>query len=882
MLKRLFDDGLRELRKDLKIADKVLALEPEIQKLSDEELQAKTPYFKQLLSEGKTLDDILVEAYAVVREAAYRVTQKKPFKVQVAGAIAIHGGNIAEMKTGEGKTLTAVMPAYLNALDGKGVHIVTVNEYLAQRETTGEIGQLFKFLGLTVGLNIREKNEAQKREAYACDIMYSTNSELGFDYLRDNMAPRKENQVQRGLNYAIIDEVDSILVDEARTPLIISGQPQGKNELYYAADSFAKRLADEDYEIDLEAKTIDLLPSGIDKAERIFKLDNLYDIQNVELVHRINNALKANYLFAKGKEYVVDAGEVKIVDSFTGRILEGRQYSEGLHQAIEAKEKDSGVQIRMESVTVATITYQNFFRLYSKLSGMTGTAKTEEEEFVEIYNMYVVEVPTNVPVIREDRPDLLFVGLDAKWDALIDEVVRRHKIGQPILIGTVAVETSELISKRLKKAQVPHEVLNAKNHYREAEIIEKAGLQGAVTIATNMAGRGTDIKLGEGVVERGGLCVLGTERHEARRIDNQLRGRSGRQGDPGFSQFYTSTEDDLMIRFGGEKFQHTLERFVKMSNGGDMTKPVENKSLTKTVTRAQERVEGMNYDSRKNVLKYDNVIAEQREKFYEERNEILHRDNIDEIVWKMIASAIEKEVEEHITGYNRKGAIYDYFKITTTFNQVFFVPHSVDEAVLKTKDEDTIYDYLLDVAKNLFESKLKNYIDEVFKKRDLDEKQLLVKLQKISENNPKAADDFQKLTKIRSERTPESIEESKKKTIDSLRTQIFRRYTVNLLTRYWTTHIDKMSELRQGVSLKSYGQINPLQAYRQEGKALYDKMISDINRELTKYLIKQISFGIAETSQQDMRRNTIANDGKTPVAVKKKTVKVRRPHNRFR
>lgn len=530
-LKKLLDSGYKEMKRCARIALKIEALEGQIQALTDEDLRNKTLEFRERLKNGLSLDDILIEAYAVAREAAYRVTGMKPFHVQLIGAIAIHGGNIAEMKTGEGKTLTAVLPAYLNALGGKGVHIVTVNEYLARREVEGEIGEIYRFLGLTVGLNVRELTTEEKREAYSCDILYSTNSELGFDYLRDNMV-RNENQITqvKGLNCAIIDEVDSILVDEARTPLIISGAPKNNSALYLRADTFAKRLTENDYEIDIESRHVQLTPSGMAKAEQVFNVSNIYDLQYVELVHAINNAMKANYIFANGKEYVVQDGEVLIVDTFTGRILKGRQYSEGLHQAIEAKEN---VEIKKETQTVATITYQNFFRMYNKLSGMTGTAKTEEEEFRNIYNMYVVEVPTNLPVIRQDMPDLIFVSQKAKFHALVNEVKRLYEIGQPVLVGTANVETSELVSSMLRKMGVPHEILNAKNNEREAEIVAKAGQLKSVTISTNMAGRGTDIKLGQGVRELGGLVVLGTERHESRRIDNQLRGRSGRQGDPG-------------------------------------------------------------------------------------------------------------------------------------------------------------------------------------------------------------------------------------------------------------------------------------------------------------------------------------------------------------
>jgi len=587
MLKKWFDPSKKELKEAKKIADQVFALEDKMKALSDEELQAYTPLFKNRYQNGESLDSLMVEAFAVVREASRRVTKLFPYHVQVIGAVAIFHGNIAEMKTGEGKTLTAVMPAYLHALNGEGTHIVTVNEYLARREAEGEIGDLFRFLGLTVGLNVRDITREEKKEAYDCDILYSTNSELGFDYLRDHMVLYAKDMVaQRGLNYAIIDEVDSILIDEARTPLIISGGAKNTNNLYQSADRFAKSLRDEDFEIDIESKSIALTPSGISRAEQVFQLDNLYDLKYVTLVHHINNALRANYIMFRDVDYVVDDNEVLIVDQFTGRILRGRQFTEGLHQALEAKE---AVTIKKETVTVATITYQNFFRMYKKLSGMTGTAKTEEDEFREIYNMDVIEIPTNAPVIRNDAPDFLYAKKDDKFKALCDEVEHRHNLGQPILIGTIAVETSEELSWMLKQRRIPHEVLNAKNHAREAEIVLKAGQKGAVTIATNMAGRGTDIKLGEGVVALGGLAVIGSERHESRRIDNQLRGRSGRQGDPGYSRFYLSAEDELMMRFGGETFKSRLEMLERLNKGGEQ---LESKMFSRFVSSAQKRIEG--------------------------------------------------------------------------------------------------------------------------------------------------------------------------------------------------------------------------------------------------------------------------------------------------
>lgn len=803
MFKKLFDSGYKELKRCEKIAKQVFSYEDEMAKLSDDELKAKTPYFKELLKNGKTLDDILPEAYAVVREAAYRVIQKKPFFVQVCGAIAIHGGNIAEMKTGEGKTLTAVMPAYLNALSENGVHIVTVNEYLAQREVDGEIGTVYRWLGLTVGLNIRDLSRQEKRDQYACDILYSTNSELGFDYLRDNMAVREEDLVQvRGLNYAIIDEVDSILIDEARTPLIISGGAKTSAVSYQAADSFVKSLSNEDYEIDIESKTIQLLESGVNKAEKQFNLKNLYELENVSLVHRINNALKANYIFTNGVEYMVQDGEVVIIDSFTGRVLKGRQYSEGLHQALEAKE---GVEIKQETVTVATITYQNFFRMYKKLSGMTGTAKTEEEEFRNIYNMYVVEVPTNKPVIRKDMPDLLYCSMEAKINALVEEIKARHATGQPILVGTVSVESSEVISKRLTHEGIPHEVLNAKNHAREAEIIAVAGQKNAVTIATNMAGRGTDIKLGEGVRELGGLCVLGTERHESRRIDNQLRGRSGRQGDPGYSRFYTSSEDDLLKRFGSDTFKSRIDMAIRLANGGDTSLPLESKMFTKLVTNAQTRIEGANYDSRKNVLKYDDVIRKQRELFYDQRMHIIKDKTIEPIVNNLIKAGVENAAFAHMEQVGHGKYNINDEEITKEFNNQFFGQGAVDIGVIQTLDENQICDYLTDIAFKKLEEKKAMFEDEIYQ-------------------------EFLKVVVLR------------------------------VFDTHWTEHIDKMSELRQGVSLQSYAQQNPFQIYQKEGVELFNKMMRNIETDVLKYLMRaQIRSNL---EREEVNKNTVTNDSK--------------------
>ncbi|MDE5715424.1 MAG: preprotein translocase subunit SecA [Anaeroplasmataceae bacterium] len=826
-LKKLFDSGYKEMKRCEKLAYKIEALEPEIKKLTDEELKNKTVEFRQMLNDGKTLDDILIEAYAVAREAAFRVTGMKAFHVQLIGGCAIHGGNIAEMKTGEGKTLTEVMPAYLNALSGKGVHIVTVNEYLARREAEGEIGEVFRFLGLSVGLNVRELSSAEKREAYSCDILYSTNSELGFDYLRDNMVHSESQITQcKGLNYAIIDEVDSILIDEARTPLIISGAPKNNSSLYLRADTFAKRLSEEDYEIEIETRHVQLTPSGMEKAEQVFNVPNIYDLQYVELVHAINNALKANFIFANGKEYVVQDGEVLIVDSFTGRILKGRQYSEGLHQAIEAKEN---VEIKKETQTVATITYQNFFRMYNKLSGMTGTAKTEEEEFRNIYNMYVVEVPTNRPVIRKDMPDLIFVSQKAKFAALVEEVKNRYSIGQPVLVGTANVETSELVSQMLVRAGVPHEVLNAKNNEREAEIVAKAGQKKSVTISTNMAGRGTDIKLGEGVVELGGLVVLGTERHESRRIDNQLRGRSGRQGDPGFSQFYISTEDDLIQRFGGDTFKNRLAMIINLMNRdtGNMDAPMTSRMISKAVTSAQTRVEGNNFDSRKNVLKYDDVIRRQREIFYEQRMQVVKVEQLEELVRGMMHRAVEDVCYSHMRQITSKKFEIDDDAIAQSFNGPILPPNSIDVSVLKTLDDEGIVEY---IANKSYE-----FID----------------------NNKKAA------------------EEAKEKYSLDLPDNLFDMYLKDILLRvldqYWMKHIDDMQGLRQGVVLQSYAQTNPLEIYQQEGYARFERLNQNINREILKYVTHtRLQFN-APKEEVDPMKGLTTNEVKDE-SVKKKPV----------
>jgi preprotein translocase subunit SecA len=814
MLKKWFDPGKRELKDAKKTADAVFALEKETALLKDEELTKKTEWFKQRYQNGESLDSIMPEAFAVVREASRRVTKLFPYYVQVLGAIAIFHGNIAEMRTGEGKTLTAVMPAYLSAINGEGVHIVTVNEYLAKREAEGDIGNLFRFLGLTVGLNLRDLTRDQKKAAYDCDVLYSTNSELGFDYLRDHMVLFAKDMVaQRGLNYAIIDEVDSILVDEARTPLIISGGAKNNHNLYQATDRFAKSLRDEDFEIDIESKSISLTPSGIQRAEQIFQLDNLYDLKHVTLVHHINNALRANYIMSRDKEYMVDNGEVLIVDQFTGRILRGRQFSEGLHQALEAKE---GVQVKKETVTVATITYQNFFRMYKKLSGMTGTAKTEEEEFRDIYNMDVVEVPTNAPVIRKDEPDYIYASLDEKFKALVDEVERRHEIGQPMLIGTIAVETSEDLSRMLKARRIPHEVLNAKNHEREAEIVAKAGLLGAVTIATNMAGRGTDIKLGAGVVELGGLAVIGSERHESRRIDNQLRGRAGRQGDPGYSRFYISAEDELMMRFGGETFKKRIEMLERLNTGGE---PLSSKLFSRFVTSAQKRIEGNNYDTRKQVLKYDDVLRKQREIIYKERRDVLVLESIEDEVRTTIQKSISSTVNQYIHQVGKNQFEIDDDNIIAAFNGNIFQQGTILKENIEKMDENELRTYILDLAVKEMDRKKEAVPPEIF-------------------------NEFLKVVMLR------------------------------VIDTYWMRHIDAMSELRQGVSLQSYGQQSPLVLYQQEGLRMFNDMVKNISTDITRYAIRaQINYNV---EREAVVKNTQTNEGRTDAKPKKPKVKKNR------
>ena len=808
-LKRLFDQDYRELKKFSVIADKIEELEEEYSKLSDYELKAKTDEFKNRLENGETLDDILVEAYATAREAAFRVNNEKPFYVQLLGAIAIHKGNIAEMKTGEGKTLTSVLPAYLNALDGKGTHIVTVNEYLADRDAKW-MGRIHEFLGLSVGINLRDLTPQEKKKAYECDILYTTNNELGFDYLRDNMVTHKEDRVQRKLNFAIVDEVDSVLIDEARTPLIISGGDLKNVSMYEAADRFAKKLKkDVDYIYEEQNKTVTLTEEGVKKGEKEFHLANLYEVSNANLIHHINQALRANFSMRKDVDYVVNNGEIVIVDQFTGRLMKGRAYSDGLHQAIEAKEN---VKINQETKTLATITFQNLFRMYNKLSGMTGTAKTEEEEFNDIYNMRVICIPTNKPVARIDAPDLLYPTQKGKFTSLINEVEKRHKLGQPILIGTIAVETNELISQLLTAKNIEHEVLNAKNNAREAEIIAKAGQKGAVTVATNMAGRGTDIKLTDETKDLGGLCVLGTERHESRRIDNQLRGRSGRQGDPGFSQFYVSMEDDLMVRFGTDGLKNMLIRL-----GFEETEAITSKRFTKGLSSAQKRVEGNNFDIRKNLLQYDDVMNNQREIMYAKRNEILDSESIHDSILVAVENHVTDVVKSKLID-SEKLTKEDLQEIVEYFNTLLREDIKFDE--IASMDSDAIIYFVKEKILSEYQEKIKELPTEV-------------------------VEEFEKVI------------------------------TLSVVDKYWTEHINAMEHFREAIYLRGYGQQDPLRAYTVEGFDLFNKMLQNIDQEITLFLVKsEIS---QNQERQEISKSKMTNDGKVKLKNKpKKTEKVGR------
>ncbi|MDV0429658.1 preprotein translocase subunit SecA [Lactiplantibacillus sp. DA1] len=775
ILKRWVESDKRIIRRLDKIANKVEAYADEYAKLSDADLQAKTPEFRERYKEGESLDDLLPEAFATAREGAKRVLGLYPFHVQILGGIVLHEGDIAEMKTGEGKTLTATMPVYLNAISGKGVHVVTVNEYLSARDAT-EMGELYNWLGMSVGINGAEKSPEEKRAAYNADITYSTNGEIGFDYLRDNMVVYREDMVQRPLNFAIIDEVDSILIDEARTPLIISGQSEGTTGMYKRADRFAKTLTkDEDYKVDLESKTVALLDEGIRKAEKYFGLENLYDTDNTALNHYLDEALRANYIMLKDKDYVISDGQALIVDSFTGRIMDGRRFSDGLHQAIEAKEH---VEIQEETKTMANITYQNLFRMYKKLSGMTGTAKTEQEEFREIYNMEVITIPTNRPMIRDDRSDLLYPTLQSKFNAVVKEIKQLHEKGQPMLIGTVAVETSEYLSHRLDEENIPHVVLNAKNHAKEADIVANAGQRGAVTIATNMAGRGTDIKLGPGVKEVGGLAVIGTERHESRRIDNQLRGRAGRQGDPGMSQFYLSLEDDLMLRFGSERIKNFLQRM----NVEDDDAVIQSRMITRQVESAQKRVEGNNYDSRKNVLQYDDVMRAQREVIYGERQQVIMEEkSLKPVIMPMIKRTVERTVQLHMQGDSKD---WDLDAVVDFAQAAMVKEDSISVADLKGKSPAEVETYLMDRVDKIYADKAKQLYDAG---------QML---------------EFEKVVILR--------------VVDS----------------HWTDHIDAMDQLRQSIGLRGYGQLNPLVEYQRDGYQMFEEMVADIDYDTTRLFMK--------------------------------------------
>ena len=789
ILKNLFDHEYKELKRFKGLADKIEALKDDYAKLSDDELKGKTDEFKKRLADGETLDDILVEAFATIREAATRTIGQTPFYVQLVGGIAIHYGNIAEMKTGEGKTLTTILPAYLNALDGRGVHVITVNEYLTQRNAEW-MRQVFEFLGLTVGINLRELTPSEKKKEYEKDILYTTNNELGFDYLRDNMVVKKENRVQRGLNYAILDEVDSILIDEARTPLIISGGRMQSKNLYASSDTFVKTLTKEkDYTIDAKTKSVSLTEAGSDKACSFFKLNNLYDIENSALVHHIDQALKANYGMTIDVDYVVQNDEVVIVDQFTGRLMKGREFSDGLHQAIEAKE---GVTIQEETRTLATITFQNIFRMYNKLSGMTGTAKTEEEEFRNIYNMYVIEIPTNKEVIREDLTDLVYATKQAKFNAIVNEIERRHKLGQPILVGTIAIETSELVSRLLTRKGIKHEVLNAKNHAREAEIIANAGEKGSVTIATNMAGRGTDIKLGEGVKELGGLCVIGTERHESRRIDNQLRGRAGRQGDPGVSQFFVSLEDDLMVRFGTDRIK-TL-----MQSAGFDDQAIRSKIFTGSIESAQKRVEGNNFDIRKHLLQYDNVMNEQREIIYSKRNEILDQESIHENVLESFRKYVYNDVFKYLNSEDDN----KYKDLVPHVNKDILRSGRIKLDDIENKDINDITDIICEKLNKEYENK-------------------------ISELPWDIVNEFEKAISLR------------------------------VIDQNWMNHINDMEQLKEGVGLRGYANEDPLQAYIKEGYGIFDNMMDKISLETSQYLLKaEISQNI---ERKDVAKPIINN-----------------------
>ncbi len=801
LFKKLFDYETKELKRINKIVDKIEALDEDMQKIKDVEFKAKTEEFKKRLQDGETLDDILPEAFALAREACFRAIGEKPFRVQLIGGVAIHRGNIAEMKTGEGKTLTTVLPAYLNALEGKGVHVITTNEYLSTRNAEW-MGPIYDLLGVTVGINIREKNPREKQEAYNADITYTTNNELGFDYLRDNMVVHKENRTQRGLNFAIIDEVDSILIDEARTPLIISGGIAKTANIYKEADRVAKALKIDDYVLDEKTKKVTLTEDGVHHAEKLLNLENLFDIKNSVMVHNLDKALAANYAFKKDVDYVVENDKVIIVDTFTGRLMHGRQFSEGLHQALEAKEN---VTINEETKTLATITFQNLFRMYNKLSGMTGTAKTEEEEFQNIYNTYVVCIPTNKPVIRDDQVDLIYSSLNGKFRALVRTVKEIHSTGRPVLVGVASVETSELVSQLLNKAGIKHELLNAKNHEREAHIIEGAGKKGAVTIATNMAGRGTDIKLGEGVAELGGLFVLGTERHDSRRIDNQLRGRAGRQGDPGTTRFFVSMEDDLMVKFGSDRMKSIMQNL-----GIQEDQAISNKFISNSIESAQKKVEGFNFDRRKALLDYDNVISKQREIIYERRNEILDQDSIRDRVLTTFRDFVNNQINSHLT--EKTLTENDINNIIEQFNNNLLKKRKLTKNDFNGKSIEELSDHLYNIVVDDYSKKLEGIPEEI-------------------------QNDFEKSISLR------------------------------IIDKYWMDQLDAMEELKEGVGLRGYAQNNPLQVYALEGFQMFDNMLASISAEISSYLL---NAEVRQNTEREEVKNIRTNDGKEAIKSKPK------------
>ena len=800
LLKNIFDYETKELKRIDKIVDEIEALDEKMQGIKDIEFKAKTEEFKKRIEDGEELDDIAVEAFALAREACFRAIGEKPFRVQLIGGLAIHRGNIAEMKTGEGKTLTTVLPAYLNALSGKGVHVITTNEYLSTRNAQW-MGPIYDLLGVSVGINTRDKSPKDKKEAYEADITYTTNNELGFDYLRDNMVVHKENRTQRGLNFAVIDEVDSILIDEARTPLIISGGSAKSANIYKEADRVAKNLKIDDYVVDEKTKKVTLTEEGVKNCEKMLHLDNLYDISNSVMVHNLDKALTANYAFKKDVDYVIENDKVIIVDTFTGRLMHGRQFSEGLHQALEAKE---GVTINEETKTLATITFQNLFRMYNKLSGMTGTAKTEEEEFQNIYNTNVVCIPTNKPVIRDDQVDLIYSSLKGKFNAVVKTVKEIHKTGRPILVGVASVETSELVSQLLTKAGVKHELLNAKNHEKEAHIIENAGKKNAVTIATNMAGRGTDIKLGEGVRELGGLFVLGTERHDSRRIDNQLRGRAGRQGDPGTTRFFVSMEDDLMIKFGSEKMKTVME-----SLGIKDDQAISNKMISKNIESAQKKVEGFNFDRRKGLLDFDNVISKQREIIYDRRNEILDNDSIRDRVLDTFKEFVSNQVNGHLTDGELTNNDID--NLMELFNARYLKKRKLKKEDFN-KDTNSLIDFIYDIVVDDYSRKLDDVPKDI-------------------------QDDFEKSISLR------------------------------CIDKNWMDQLDAMEALKEGVGLRGYAQSNPLQVYALEGFDLFDNMMANISAEISNFLL---NAEVRQNIEREEVKNIKTNDGKEGVKSKPK------------